>query len=66
MRPIWPRYFDDCHALVFVVDASADAGQGGGGPRLEEAWEVLGESLQASRRDETGSIGGAISLEERL
>lgn len=35
IRSIWPRYYDECHAVVFVVDASDQA-------RLSETWEVFG------------------------
>lgn len=35
IRSIWPKYYDECHAVVFVIDAS-DQG------RLSEGWEVFG------------------------
>jgi hypothetical protein len=37
IRSIWPKYYDECHAVVFVIDAS-DQG------RLSEGWEVFGTS----------------------
>jgi ADP-ribosylation factor related protein 1 len=36
IRSIWPRYYDDCHAVVFVVDAEDRE-------RLGEGWEVFGK-----------------------
>ena len=36
IRSIWHRYYDDCHAVVFVIDASDRE-------RLSEGWEVFGE-----------------------
>jgi ADP-ribosylation factor related protein 1 len=35
IRSIWPRYYADCHAVLYVLDAS-DA------ERLGEGWEVFG------------------------
>jgi ADP-ribosylation factor related protein 1 len=35
IRSIWPRYYDECHAVVFVLDAADQA-------RLSETWEVFG------------------------
>ncbi|KZT52870.1 P-loop containing nucleoside triphosphate hydrolase protein [Calocera cornea HHB12733] len=40
IRLIWPRYYDDCHAVAYVVDA-ADR------ERLEEGWEVFENVLSA-------------------
>ena len=36
IRNIWHRYYDDCHAVVYIIDA-ADR------ERLNEGWEVFGE-----------------------
>ena len=35
IRTIWPRYYDDCHAVVYVIDADDCE-------RLSEGWEVFG------------------------
>lgn len=35
IRNIWHRYYDDCHAVVFVLDAEDRE-------RLSEGWEVFG------------------------
>ncbi len=35
IRSIWHRYYDDCHAVVFVLDAEDRE-------RLNEGWEVFG------------------------
>jgi ADP-ribosylation factor family len=35
IRSIWPKYYDDCHAVVYVVDAVDHE-------RLSEGWEVFG------------------------
>jgi ADP-ribosylation factor related protein 1 len=35
IRNIWHRYFDDCHAVVYVIDAEDRE-------RLGEGWEVFG------------------------
>ena len=35
IRSIWPRYYDDCHAVVYVIDAEDRE-------RLGEGWEVFG------------------------
>jgi ADP-ribosylation factor related protein 1 len=37
IRNIWPRYYDDCHAVVYVIDAEDRE-------RLGEGWEVFGTS----------------------
>ena len=37
IRSIWPRYYDDCHAVVYVIDAEDRE-------RLVEGWEVFGTS----------------------
>lgn len=42
IRSIWPKYYDECHAVVFVVDASDQA-------RLSETWEVFGRCFQFLR-----------------
>lgn len=41
IRSIWPRYYDECHAVVFVLDACDQA-------RLSETWAVFGEGLPCS------------------
>lgn len=38
IRSIWPRYYDDCHAVVYVIDAEDRE-------RLGECWEVFGTSI---------------------
>ena len=38
IRSIWPKYYDDCHAVVYVVDAVDHE-------RLSEGWEVFGTTL---------------------
>src|SRR5882757_4274183 len=38
IRSIWPRYYDDCHAVVYVIDAEDRE-------RLVEGWEVFGTSI---------------------
>ena len=38
IRNIWHRYYDDCHAVVYVIDAKDRE-------RLSEGWEVFGMSL---------------------
>lgn len=38
IRNIWHRYYDDCHAVVYVIDAEDRE-------RLSEGWEVFGMSL---------------------
>jgi len=35
IRSIWPKYYGDCHAVVFVIDAVDHE-------RLSEGWEVFG------------------------
>ncbi|EIN11551.1 P-loop containing nucleoside triphosphate hydrolase protein [Punctularia strigosozonata HHB-11173 SS5] len=40
MRSIWPRYYDDCHAVAYVIDAEDRE-------RLSECWEVF-ESVLSS------------------
>ncbi|WVQ62737.1 uncharacterized protein L199_000885 [Kwoniella botswanensis] len=42
IRSIWPKYYDECHAVVFVVDACDQA-------RLTENWEVFDEVLNSPR-----------------
>lgn len=41
IRSIWSKYYDECHAVVYVVDASDRI-------RLEEGWAVFGMSLSFS------------------
>jgi ADP-ribosylation factor related protein 1 len=36
IRRIWEKYYDECHAVVFVLDASDQA-------RLSEGWGVFGK-----------------------
>lgn len=43
LRNIWHRYYDDCHAVVFVLDAEDHE-------RLAEGWEVFGKALFPSCR----------------
>lgn len=38
IRSIWHRYYDDCHAVVFVIDAEDRE-------RLSEGWEVFGTQV---------------------
>ncbi|WVF67113.1 hypothetical protein IAT40_001858 [Kwoniella sp. CBS 6097] len=42
IRSIWPKYYDECHAVVFVLDACDQA-------RLSETWEVFDEVLNSPR-----------------
>ncbi|ORX36482.1 P-loop containing nucleoside triphosphate hydrolase protein [Kockovaella imperatae] len=42
IRSIWPRYYDECHAVAFVLDACDQA-------RLNETWEVFDEVLNSPR-----------------
>lgn len=35
IRSIWPKYYEDCHAVVYVIDADDRE-------RLGEGWEVFG------------------------
>jgi len=35
IRNIWPKYYDDCHAVAYVIDAEDRE-------RLSEGWEVFG------------------------
>ncbi|TXT04250.1 hypothetical protein VHUM_04248 [Vanrija humicola] len=42
IRSIWPKYYDECHAVVFVLDASDQA-------RLSETWEVFDEVIHSPR-----------------
>lgn len=35
IRSIWHRYYDDCHAVAYVIDAEDRE-------RLSEGWEVFG------------------------
>lgn len=41
IRNIWHRYFDDCHAVIYVIDAEDRE-------RLSEGWEVFGMSFVIS------------------
>ena len=38
IRNIWHRYYEDCHAVVYVIDAEDRE-------RLSEGWEVFGMYL---------------------
>lgn len=40
MRSIWHRYYDDCHAVIYVIDAQDRE-------RLGEGWEVFDSVLSA-------------------
>ncbi|KAH6914396.1 P-loop containing nucleoside triphosphate hydrolase protein [Coprinopsis sp. MPI-PUGE-AT-0042] len=40
IRNIWPKYYDDCHAVVYVIDAEDRE-------RLGEGWEVFDSVLSA-------------------
>ncbi|KDQ55798.1 hypothetical protein JAAARDRAFT_330004 [Jaapia argillacea MUCL 33604] len=40
IRSIWPRYYDDCHAVAYVIDASDRE-------RLSEGWEVFDNVLSS-------------------
>lgn len=42
IRNIWHRYYGDCHAVVYVIDAEDRE-------RLSEGWEVFGASGQFAR-----------------
>ncbi|ODO06386.1 arf/Sar family protein [Cryptococcus wingfieldii CBS 7118] len=42
IRSIWEKYYDECHAVVFVLDATDQA-------RLSETWEVFDEVLNSPR-----------------
>ena len=42
IRSIWHRYYDDCHAVVYVIDAQDRE-------RLSEGWEVFGTCLYVKR-----------------
>lgn len=42
IRSIWPRYYDDCHAVAFVIDAEDRE-------RLGEGWDVFGRSPYGPR-----------------
>jgi ADP-ribosylation factor related protein 1 len=35
IRTIWEKYYDECHAVAYVVDAADQA-------RLDEGWAVFG------------------------
>lgn len=37
IRSIWHRYYDDCQAVIYVIDASDEK-------RMEEGWAVFGAS----------------------
>lgn len=38
IRSIWHRYYDECHAVAYVIDASDK-------DRLDDGWEVFGSPL---------------------
>lgn len=42
IRSIWPKYYDECHAVVFVLDAVDQS-------RLSETWEVFDEVINSPR-----------------
>lgn len=35
IRSIWPKYYAECHAVVFVIDSTDKE-------RIEECWAVFG------------------------
>lgn len=43
-RALWPKYYADSHAVVYLIDSSDAA-------RLEEAFDVFGPSLTSPSRD---------------
>ena len=53
IRSIWPKYYDDCHAVVYVVDAVDHE-------RLSEGWEVFGaftsSFLNAKQKKQQGAL----------
>jgi len=40
IRSIWHRYYDECHAVAYVIDASDK-------DRLDDGWEVLDDVLSS-------------------
>lgn len=42
IRDIWHRYYDECHAVAYVVDAQDE-------DHLAEGWEVFGWSIHDHR-----------------
>lgn len=48
IRSIWPRYYKDCHAVAYVIDAEDR-------DRLSEGWEVFGVSPMISFFSPTGA-----------
>jgi ADP-ribosylation factor related protein 1 len=34
-RTVWPKYYQDCHAMAFIVDSTDE-------DRFKEVWEVFG------------------------
>ncbi|KAJ8508002.1 hypothetical protein ONZ45_g9681 [Pleurotus djamor] len=42
IRNIWHRYYDDCHAVVYVIDADDRE-------RLAEGWEVFGTHFDLTK-----------------
>ncbi|KLO20318.1 P-loop containing nucleoside triphosphate hydrolase protein [Schizopora paradoxa] len=42
IRSIWSRYYDDCHAVVYVLDAADHE-------RLNEGWEVFDSLLSSPK-----------------
>ncbi|KAJ9107599.1 hypothetical protein QFC21_001058 [Naganishia friedmannii] len=42
IRSIWEKYYDECHAVVFVLDSADQA-------RLSEAWEVFDSVITSPR-----------------
>lgn len=43
IRAIWEKYYDECHAVVFVLDGADQA-------RLAEGWAVFGAFLLVTAR----------------
>ncbi|TKA51383.1 hypothetical protein B0A53_05314 [Rhodotorula sp. CCFEE 5036] len=44
IRSIWPKYYAECHAVVFVIDSTDKE-------RIEECWAVFEEIVTDSRVD---------------
>ena len=42
LRSLWPKYYNDCHAVCFIVD-STDA------VRMEESWDIF-DNIVIDRR----------------
>ncbi|CAD6583128.1 MAG: ADP-ribosylation factor protein 3 [Cyphobasidiales sp. Tagirdzhanova-0007] len=44
LRSLWPKYYNDCHAVCFIVDSTDSA-------RMEECWTIF-DSIVTDRRIE--------------